>query len=202
MPRTTRGRGARPAAPGQRDRAFSLKLPPQQRSTPRARAPQGAQRPPRRLRRGRDGAHDVADSERRAGRPALGGLEFFDEVRNGAVDEVTFAAEGGALVAVDADGGRHDVSILQSQVSRRSKLYEAKRVPFAVQAAQQQDGGLLGVVANPIVPVALLGGFLFLLRGGPGGQGGGPFGGGDGPMGMLQSRAKVEVEPETGADAA
>ena len=27
--------------------------------------------------------------------------EFFDEVRNGAVDRVTFAAEGGALVAVD-----------------------------------------------------------------------------------------------------
>ena len=36
--------------------------------------PQGAQRPPRRLRRRRDGAHDVAEGERRAGRPALGGL--------------------------------------------------------------------------------------------------------------------------------
>ena len=128
--------------------------------------------------------------------------EFFDEVRNGAVDRVTFAAEGGALVAVDADGGRHDVSILQSQVSEAVQALRAKRVPFAVQAAQQQDGGLLGVVANLIVPVALLGGLLFLLRGGPGGQGGSPFGGGDGPMGMLQSRAKVEVEPETGADAA
>ena len=99
---------------------------------------------------------------------------------------------------VDADGGRHDVSILQSQVSEAVQALRAKRVPFAVQAAQQQDGGLLGVVANLIVPVALLGGLLFLLRGGPGGQGGGPFGGGDGPMGMLQSRAKVEVEPETG----
>ena len=94
------------------------------------------------------------------------------------------------------------MSILQSQVSEAVQALRAKRVPFAVQAAQQQDGGLLGVVANLIVPVALLGGLLFLLRGGPGGQGGGPFGGGDGPMGMLQSRAKVEVEPETGADAA
>ena len=73
--------------------------------------------------------------------------EFFDEVRNGAVDRVTFAAEGGALVAVDADGGRHDVSILQSQVSEAVQALRAKRVPFAVQAAQQQDGGLLGVVA-------------------------------------------------------
>ena len=63
---------------------------------------------------------------------------------------------------VDADGGRHDVSILQSQVSEAVQALRAKRVPFAVQAAQQQDGGLLGVVANLIVPVALLGGLLFL----------------------------------------
>ena len=38
--------------------------------------------------------------------------EFFDEVRNGAVDRVTFAAEGGALVAVDcrAEAKFHDAS--------------------------------------------------------------------------------------------
>ena len=38
--------------------------------------------------------------------------EFFDEVRNGAVDRVTFAAEGGALVAVDcrAESKFHDAT--------------------------------------------------------------------------------------------
>ena len=204
MPRTTtRGAALALLLLGSEVSAFSLRLPPQQRSTPRAKTLLQAHS-------GRRAAFAAAATALTTSLTAnaapadqrWAASEFFDEVRNGAVDRVTFAAEGGALVAVDADGGRHDVSILQSQVSEAVQALRAKRVPFAVQAAQQQDGGLLGVVANLIVPVALLGGLLFLLRGGPGGQGGGPFGGGDGPMGMLQSRAKVEVEPETGADAA
>ena len=202
MPRTTtRGAALALFLLGSEVSAFSLRLPPQQRAPPRSKTLLQAK-----SRRAAAAALTTALVASRANAaPAdqrWAASEFFDEVRNGAVDRVTFAAEGGALVAVDADGGRHDVSILQSQVSEAVQALRAKRVPFAVQAAQQQDGGLLGVVANLIVPVALLGGLLFLLRGGPGGQGGGPFGGGDGPMGMLQSRAKVEVEPETGADAA
>ena len=202
MPRTTtRGAALALLLLGSEVSAFSLRLPPQQRAPPRSKTLLQAK-----SRRAAAAALTTALVASRANAaPAdqrWAASEFFDEVRNGAVDRVTFAAEGGALVAVDADGGRHDVSILQSQVSEAVQALRAKRVPFAVQAAQQQDGGLLGVVANLIVPVALLGGLLFLLRGGPGGQGGGPFGGGDGPMGMLQSRAKVEVEPETGADAA
>ena len=204
MPRTaTRGAALALLLLGSEISAFSLRLPAQQRAPPRSKTLLQAHS-------GRRAAFAAAataltTSLKANAAPAdqrWAASEFFDEVRNGAVDRVTFAAEGGALVAVDADGGRHDVSILQSQVSEAVQALRAKRVPFAVQAAQQQDGGLLGVVANLIVPVALLGGLLFLLRGGPGGQGGGPFGGGDGPMGMLQSRAKVEVEPETGADAA
>ena len=202
MPRTTtRGAALALLLLGSEVSAFSLRLPPQRRAPPRSKTLLQAK-----SRRAAAAALTTALVASRANAaPAdqrWAASEFFDEVRNGAVDRVTFAAEGGALVAVDADGGRHDVSILQSQVSEAVQALRAKRVPFAVQAAQQQDGGLLGVVANLIVPVALLGGLLFLLRGGPGGQGGGPFGGGDGPMGMLQSRAKVEVEPETGADAA
>ena len=54
---------------------------------------------------------------------------------------------------------------------------------------------MLGTVANLIVPIALLGGLFFLLRGGGMGN---SMGGGDGPMGMLQSRSKMEIEPETG----
>ena len=202
MPRTTtRGAALALFLLGSEVSAFSLRLPPQRRAPPRSKTLLQAK-----SRRAAAAALTTALVASRANAaPAdqrWAASEFFDEVRNGAVDRVTFAAEGGALVAVDADGGRHDVSILQSQVSEAVQALRAKRVPFAVQAAQQQDGGLLGVVANLIVPVALLGGLLFLLRGGPGGQGGGPFGGGDGPMGMLQRRAKVEVEPETGADAA
>lgn len=121
--------------------------------------------------------------------------EFFDEVNKGTVDKVTFGSEGGALVAVDGDGGRHDVALLQSQVSETVQVLREKKVPFAVQAAGAEGGGLLGTVANLIVPIALLGGLFFLLRGGGMGN---SMGGGDGPMGMLQSRSKMEIEPETG----
>ena len=87
--------------------------------------------------------------------------------------------------------------MLQTQVSEAIDALRSKKVPFAVQAAEPEGGGVAGVLANLVVPAVLLGGLLFLLRGG-GQGGGGPFGGGDGPMGMLQSRAKLEVEPETG----
>ena len=52
--------------------------------------------------------------------------EFFDEVRNGAVDRVTFAAEGGALVAVDcrAESKFHDATFC-SMVPHRSMLTAA-----------------------------------------------------------------------------
>jgi len=123
--------------------------------------------------------------------------EFFDEVKGGAVERVTFASDSASLVAVDADGGRHEVALLQTQVSEAIDALRSKKVPFAVQAAEPEGGGVAGVLANLVVPAVLLGGLLFLLRGG-GQGGGGPFGGGDGPMGMLQSRAKLEVEPETG----
>ena len=170
MPRTTtRGAALALLLLGSEVSAFSLRLPPQQRAPPRSKTLLQAK-----SRRAAAAALTTALVASRANAaPAdqrWAASEFFDEVRNGAVDRVTFAAEGGALVAVDADGGRHDVSILQSQVSEAVQALRAKRVPFAVQAAQQQDGGLLGVVANLIVPVALLGGLLFLLRGGPGGQ--------------------------------
>ena len=182
MPRSTaRGAALAILLLGSEISAFSLKLP-AQRSTPRSKTLLQAHS-------GRRAAFAAAATALTTSLTAnaapadqrWAASEFFDEVRNGAVDRVTFAAEGGALVAVDADGGRHDVSILQSQVSEAVQALRAKRVPFAVQAAQQQDGGLLGVVANLIVPVALLGGLLFLLRGGPGGQGGSPFGGGADP---------------------
>ena len=169
MPRATTRAGALALLLlGSEISAFSLRLPPQQRAPPRSKTLLQAHS-------GRRAAFAAAATALTTSLTAnaapadqrWAASEFFDEVRNGAVDRVTFAAEGGALVAVDADGGRHDVSILPSQVSEAVQALRAKRVPFAVQAAQQQDGGLLGVVANLIVPVALLGGLLFLLRGGP-----------------------------------
>ena len=80
--------------------AFALRLPPQQRSTPRSKTLLQAK-----SRRAAAAALTTALVASRANAaPAdqrWAASEFFDEVRNGAVDRVTFAAEGGALVAVD-----------------------------------------------------------------------------------------------------
>ncbi|KAH8097755.1 metalloendopeptidase [Aureococcus anophagefferens] len=122
--------------------------------------------------------------------------ELLDQVKSGAVEKATFASDSSGLVAVDSDGARHDVQLLSSQTSEVVQLLRSKGVPFDVAAPVADAGQLVETVANAGVPLLLLGGLFFLFRGG--GQGGGPMGGGDGPMGMLQSRAKIEVEPETG----
>ncbi|KAH8043197.1 metalloendopeptidase [Aureococcus anophagefferens] len=79
-----------------------------------------------------------------------------------------------------------------SSTSEVVQLLRSKGVPFDVAAPVADAGQLVETVANVGVPLLLLGGLFFLFRGG--GQGGGPMGGGDGPMGMLQSRAKIELE--------
>ena len=81
--------------------AFSLRLPPQQRA-PRSKTLLQAHS-------GRRAAFAAAATALTTSLTAnaapadqrWAASEFFDEVRNGAVDRVTFAAEGGALVAVD-----------------------------------------------------------------------------------------------------
>ena len=92
--------------------AFSMRLPPQQRA-PRSKSLLKAHS-------GRRAAFAAAataltTSLKANAAPAdqrWAASEFFDEVRNGAVDRVTFAAEGGALVAVDcrAESKFHDAT--------------------------------------------------------------------------------------------
>ena len=102
MPRSTaRGAALAILLLGSEISAFSLKLP-AQRSTPRAKSLLQAHS-------GRRAAFAAAATALTTSLTAnaapadqrWAASEFFDEVRNGAVDRVTFAAEGGALVAVD-----------------------------------------------------------------------------------------------------
>uniref|UniRef100_A0A7S3NKC7 AAA+ ATPase domain-containing protein n=1 Tax=Aureoumbra lagunensis TaxID=44058 RepID=A0A7S3NKC7_9STRA len=124
--------------------------------------------------------------------------EFFTNLDSNSVERVVFSADSKELLALDADGGRHAVEILPSQVPELVKALRNKEVPFAVQAAPSEDGNALANLAvNLLFPLALLGGLFFLGRRGGGPMGGGP-GGMGGPMGMLQSRSKVELEPKTG----
>ena len=69
--------------------------------------------------------------------------EFFDEVRNGAVDRVTFAAEGGALVAVDcrAESKFHDAtSVLMFPHTGRRRWRTPRRVHLTVASVRGRPG--------------------------------------------------------------
>merc|ERR1719174_2530644 len=122
--------------------------------------------------------------------------EFLDAVEKDTVERVTFDDAGKALVAVDADGGRHRVEILPSEGPEILEALRKHSVQFAVQPPTEDPlQGVGAVVGNLLFPALFLGG-LFLLnrRGGQGGPGG--MGGPGGPMGMLQNQS--EIEPDTG----
>merc|ERR1719247_1483290 len=124
--------------------------------------------------------------------------EFLDAVEKDSVERVTFDDAGKALVAVDADGGRHRVEILPSEGPEILAALRKHSVQFAVQPPTQDPlQGVGSVVGNLLFPLLFLGG-LFLLnrRGGGMGGMGGP-GGPGGPMGMLQNQNKIEMEPNT-----
>jgi len=122
--------------------------------------------------------------------------EFLDAVEKDSVERVTFDDAGKALVAVDADGGRHRVEILPSEGPEILSALRKHNVQFAVQPPTEDPlKGAGSVVGNLLFPLLFLGG-LFLLnrRNGGGGMGGGQ----GGPMGMLQNQNKIEMEPDTG----
>eukprot|EP00632_Arachnochrysis_sp_CCMP2950_P011499 CAMPEP_0185689874 /NCGR_PEP_ID=MMETSP1164-20130828/744_1 /TAXON_ID=1104430 /ORGANISM="Chrysoreinhardia sp, Strain CCMP2950" /LENGTH=682 /DNA_ID=CAMNT_0028356401 /DNA_START=59 /DNA_END=2107 /DNA_ORIENTATION=+ len=122
--------------------------------------------------------------------------EFLDNLSSDSVERVVFSADSKELLALDADGARHAVEILPSEVPDLVKSLRAKDVPFAVQAAPSEDSNALANLAvNLLFPLALLSGLFFLGRRGGGPMGGGPPGG---PMQMLQPRSKIELEPKTG----
>ncbi|EGB11576.1 hypothetical protein AURANDRAFT_10538, partial [Aureococcus anophagefferens] len=124
--------------------------------------------------------------------------EFLDAVEKDSVERVTFDDAGRALVAVDADGGRHRVEILPSEGPEILAALRKHNVQFAVQPPTQDPlQGVGSVVGNLLSPLLFLGG-LFLLNRRGGGMGGMGGGGPGGPMGMLQNQNKIEMEPNTG----
>jgi len=120
--------------------------------------------------------------------------ELFEEIKSDHVQKAVFSADAKEVVAMTQDGAQHAVSIMEMQTSEVVQALRAQHVAFEV-AAPVQD--MVAQYGQFVLPVIVLGG-LFLLARNAGGQGGGGPGGGAGPMGMLQSRAKVEVAPLTG----
>jgi len=77
------------------------------------------------------------------------------------------------------------------------RTLKEKRVDFASHAPQEDGSGVfLNLIGNLAFPLLLIGG-LFLLSRRQGGAGGGPGGPGN-PLGFAKSKAKFQMEPNTG----
>jgi len=207
MPKTSRSLALAALLLGNEVAAFSMQLPTTaRRSGPRANGPRAntvAMSMQGRRAFGASLAAGAALASSKAAFAAEGSRwavsEFLDVVGKDGVERVVFSADSKNLLALDADGARHSVEILPTEVPELVTQLRAKSVPFAVQAAPTGDGdALAGLAANLLFPLVLLGGLFFLGRrgGGMGGMGG--MGGPGGPMGMLQPKSKIEMEPQTG----
>jgi len=127
---------------------------------------------------------------------------FLEAVQTDQVEKVSFSADGRQVLCIDKDGNRHEALILPEQSADIIKELTKHNVLFAVQPPQQANAGnaVLGVLGNLAVPVAILAGLSFLSSrnsGGGGMPGGGP-GGGMNPFSVGKSKAKVQMEPQTG----
>jgi cell division protease FtsH len=127
---------------------------------------------------------------------------FLEAVKTDQVEKVSFAADGRQVLSIDKDGNRHESLILPEQSADLIKELTTHNVLFAVQPPQQANPGnaVLGVLGNLAVPVAILAALSFLSSrgGGAGGMPGGGPGGGMNPFSVGKSKAKVQMEPQTG----
>merc|ERR1719326_516374 len=121
--------------------------------------------------------------------PSPWGLsEFMQKVDKDQVEKVIFSENGKELLALDADGDRHSVAILQADSPGILDSLRAHKVQFAVAPPQADASGIADVIGSLAFPLLLLGGP------GMGGGGGGP----NNPMQMMQNKNKIDMEPQTG----
>merc|ERR1719487_1355195 len=121
--------------------------------------------------------------------PSPWGLsEFMQKVDKDQVEKVIFSENGKELLALDADGDRHSVAILQADSPGILDSLRQHKVQFAVAPPQADASGIADVIGSLAFPL--------LPRGGPGMGGGG--GGPNNPMQMMQNKNKIDMEPQTG----
>ncbi|CAK9190099.1 unnamed protein product [Sphagnum troendelagicum] len=77
--------------------------------------------------------------------------------------------------------------------------FRQKNIDFAAHSAQEDSGSvILNLISNLAFPLLLVGGLFFLSRRAGGGMGGGGPGGPGNPMAFGKSKAKFQMEPNTG----
>ncbi|CAM8956734.1 unnamed protein product [Rhodiola kirilowii] len=126
-------------------------------------------------------------------------LEYLDKDRIKKVD----LYENGTIAVVEAVspelGNRVQRVRVQLPGQSRELLqkFREKGIDFAAHNAEEDSGSLLfNLIGNLAFPLLLIGGLFFLSRRSPGGMGG-PGGPGS-PLAFGQSKAKFQMEPNTG----
>ncbi|CDY10763.1 BnaA05g11730D [Brassica napus] len=125
-------------------------------------------------------------------------LEYLDKDRVSKVD----LYENGTIAIVEAVAPELGNRVQRVRVQLPGLSQEllqklrAKNIDFAAHNAQEDQGSVLfNLIGNLAFPMLLIGGLFLLSRGSPGGMGG-P--GGGGPLQFGQSKAKFQMEPNTG----
>ncbi|KAK1261948.1 hypothetical protein QJS04_geneDACA021648 [Acorus gramineus] len=124
-------------------------------------------------------------------------LEYLDKGRVTKVD----LFENGTIAIVEAISLDNRLQRVRVQLPGLSQellqKFREKNIDFAAHNGQEEDSGnlLFNIIGNLAFPVILIGGLFLLLRrsGGMGGPGGPGF-----PLGIGQSKAKFQMEPNTG----
>ncbi|CAN8247552.1 unnamed protein product [Cochlearia groenlandica] len=124
-------------------------------------------------------------------------LEYLDKDRVNKVD----LYENGTIAIVEAVSPELGNRVQRVRVQLPGLSQEllqklrAKNIDFAAHNAQEDQGSVLfNLISNLAFPALLIGGLFLLSRGSPGGGMGGP----GGPLQFGQSKAKFQMEPNTG----
>ncbi|CAH2059974.1 unnamed protein product [Thlaspi arvense] len=127
-------------------------------------------------------------------------LEYLDKDRVNKVD----LYENGTIAIVEAVSPELGNRVQRVRVQLPGLSQEllqklrAKNIDFAAHNAQEDQGSLLfNLIGNLAFPLLLIGGLFLLSRRSSGGMGGGPGGPGF-PLQFGQSKAKFQMEPNTG----
>ncbi|CAM9378910.1 unnamed protein product [Chrysoparadoxa australica] len=133
--------------------------------------------------------------------------EFLKLLDKNEIEKVTFSSDGQRLIAVDTDGDRVRLDALPNDPDLLNSLTKKKVdvtvLPAGADSAAQ--GGMIGNILSTVgFPLLIFAGLFFLASRGRGedGEQGGMGGGGPGGMGNPQdfgrTKAKLQMQPDTG----
>mmetsp|Transcript_8985 Transcript_8985/g.26921 ORF Transcript_8985/g.26921 Transcript_8985/m.26921 type:complete len:732 (-) Transcript_8985:305-2500(-) len=153
---------------------------------------------------GKVGSASAADDQQGVASSRMSYSRFLEYLDMGRVKKVDLYENGTIAIveAVSPELGNRVQRVRVQLPGTSSELlgkFRDKKVDFAAHS-QTEDGGavFLNLLGNLAFPLLLVGGLFLLSRRGGGAGGPGGFGGGNNPMQMGKSKAKFQMEPNTG----